>query len=472
MFLNNGTGGVADYWNSVSSRNIDFSGSAVNGWYTIPQTQAQEVTKGRWDRLNDCVAAVKSGSNLYTVPSGYHTIVITSPGINEWGGWGAAFLSETINITGSAHEMAHAMGMIHSFSDDPNFRDALWVQISEFDDEWDLMSAVNVYMMQTARFGLFPPGLSGFRLDRVGWMPRPRVYTFGQDGAASATVTVAALEHLEVQGSLLLRVPFDPGDLLHYYTVELRTVKGSYGDIPDKGSVMLHEVKLNTNDNTYTSYLLRNHDGTRTPLTSLSTNGVTINVDWVNPSAHQASVTITGDIVRRCLQGFVWRTAFPGDDVCVTPDVQAQAKADNDAAASRSHGPDTCLQGYVWREANPTDHVCVPTPTRTQTQSDNTNAQSRRNPSQNIFGATTCASGYVWQEADSSDFVCMTSAVRSQAWQDNDAAVSRRANGPGMCLDGYVWWEVFLGDQVCVALEIRVQAAADNAVAFECVAHV
>jgi hypothetical protein len=482
MFLNRGTGGVADYWNGVSYANIDFAGSVVKGWYTISQTQAQEVAKGRWDRLNDCVAAAKSGSNPYTVPSGYRTLVITSPGIDEWGGGNAAFLSETIDVTGSAHEMGHGMGMIHSFSDDPNFRDASWAQIGEYDDEWDLMSAANVYTTQTSRFGSFPPGLNGFGLDRAGWVPIPRVYTFGRDSAASATVTIAALDHPEVQGSLLVRVPFDPGDLMHYYTVELRTAKGTYGGTPDKGGVMLHEVKLNTNGNVYQSYLLRNHDGNRDPVTSLNRNGITITVNWVNSNTHQASVTITGDIAKRCLQGYVWREAFSGDDVCVTPDVRAQAQADNNAAASRRSptggpfGPDTCLQGYVWREASPTDHVCVPPQTRTQTQSDNANAASRRNPSQFVYGPTTCANGYVWREADNSDYVCVTPAVREQAKQDNAAAGSRRNPGggpfgPGTCLNGYVWREAFLGDQVCVVPATRAQAGSDNAAASGRVAH-
>ena len=36
-----------------------------------------------------------------------------------------------------------------------------------------------------------------------------------------------------------------------------------------------------------------------------------------------------------CLNGFVWREAFPGDAVCVKPQVRSDAKADNAAAASR-----------------------------------------------------------------------------------------------------------------------------------------
>jgi len=36
-----------------------------------------------------------------------------------------------------------------------------------------------------------------------------------------------------------------------------------------------------------------------------------------------------------CLNGFVWREAFPGDVACVKPQVRSDAKADNAAAASR-----------------------------------------------------------------------------------------------------------------------------------------
>jgi hypothetical protein len=85
-----------------------------------------------------------------------------------------------------------------------------------------------------------------------------------------------------------------------------------------------------------------------------------------------------------CRTGFVWRDAFAGDHVCVTPDIRDQARADNALAAARRdpaggpYGPDTCLDGFVWREAVPSDHVCVTPPTRTQTMTDNQLASSRR----------------------------------------------------------------------------------------------
>jgi hypothetical protein len=80
-----------------------------------------------------------------------------------------------------------------------------------------------------------------------------------------------------------------------------------------------------------------------------------------------------------CKQGFVWREAVPGDQVCVTPDTRAQAQADNRTAAARRAAPnnDACVRGYVWREASPQDHVCVTVQTRAQAQEDNRVAATR-----------------------------------------------------------------------------------------------
>jgi hypothetical protein len=84
-----------------------------------------------------------------------------------------------------------------------------------------------------------------------------------------------------------------------------------------------------------------------------------------------------------CRYPFVWREAFAGDHVCVTPGIRTQAQADNAQAEARvnqvnhDYGPDTCVGGYVWREANPRDHVCVTPATRSQAASDNIAAPHR-----------------------------------------------------------------------------------------------
>jgi hypothetical protein len=77
-----------------------------------------------------------------------------------------------------------------------------------------------------------------------------------------------------------------------------------------------------------------------------------------------------------CVEGYVWRQAYPGDYTCVLPAARQQAADDNAAAASRrvSASNPTCIQGLVWREARPGDEVCVTPDVRTQTAQQNADA--------------------------------------------------------------------------------------------------
>jgi len=90
-----------------------------------------------------------------------------------------------------------------------------------------------------------------------------------------------------------------------------------------------------------------------------------------------------GDPGVPCLQGYVWRKAYAGDYVCVTPATRAQAAADNAAALSRvapgggAYGQYTCQQGYVWRQVVPDDYVCVTSAVRAQAAYDNSQADNR-----------------------------------------------------------------------------------------------
>jgi len=84
-----------------------------------------------------------------------------------------------------------------------------------------------------------------------------------------------------------------------------------------------------------------------------------------------------------CLQGYVWREAYAGDYVCVTPATRTQAAADNAAAVSRvqsgggAYGPYTCIQGYVWRQVVPNDYACVMPAVRAAAAYDNSQAAGR-----------------------------------------------------------------------------------------------
>ncbi|MDT3444194.1 MULTISPECIES: hypothetical protein [unclassified Pseudofrankia] len=98
------------------------------------------------------------------------------------------------------------------------------------------------------------------------------------------------------------------------------------------------------------------------------------------------------------------------------------------AAAALPYGPDTCKQGYVWREAFSGDHVCVTPGTRAQAADDNLHAAARR-AGYGAYGRDTCKQGYVWREARRSDHVCVTPGTRTQTAYDNSQAANRRVRG-------------------------------------------
>ena len=165
-----------------------------------------------------------------------------------------------------------------------------------------------------------------------------------------------------------------------------------------------------------------------------------------------------------CQSGYVWREAYAGDYVCVTPESRSRAAADNAAAAGRRAEGDWCVPGYVWREAVPADLVCVEPSVRSETALENELAAQRTVLPLQVFN-DTCISGYVRREAIANDHVCVTPETRAQAWQDNDAAAQRWVAGSDTCISGYVWREVIPADHVCVTPEVRAAAQADNEMA-------
>lgn len=193
-----------------------------------------------------------------------------------------------------------------------------------------------------------------------------------------------------------------------------------------------------------------------------------------------ASADVLDPHTDRCRDGYVWRSAAPGDKVCVTPASRDRARQDNAAAASRrrpgaEHGPNACAQGYVWREAFPGDVVCVVPATRDATRDENAQAASRRAPKPRPVPAPAprpadpdaCAQGYVWRSAAPGDKVCVSPVSRDRVKYENSQADANRQpnaqHGPNACKQGYVWRSAFQGDMVCVTPDARDRVKRENA---------
>lgn len=118
-------------------------------------------------------------------------------------------------------------------------------------------------------------------------------------------------------------------------------------------------------------------------------------------------------------------TASPifAEDVGV---IQGPGLIANPRAEQLPYGRYTCKSGYVWREAYQGDVVCVTPQTRSQAAYDNSQASYRIQPGGGAWGAFTCRNGYVWREASAKDVVCVTPQTRSQVAYDNSKAPYRR----------------------------------------------
>ncbi len=178
-----------------------------------------------------------------------------------------------------------------------------------------------------------------------------------------------------------------------------------------------------------------------------------ISVPAVGEAQRSRQVSRLGDqLPALCAQGFVWREAFAGDYVCVTPESRSVVARENTDPASA----EPCQPGTVWREARPSDHVCVSLARRSEVADENHHAFAR-------VGGTTppkgrpCAQGFVWREAFSGDYVCVTSESR--------AIVARENTDPAYaepCQPGTVWREARPSDHICVSLVRRGAVADEN----------
>jgi hypothetical protein len=475
---------LSKYWRSVSYENV-YVEATVKGWYKMSATTTQlrgpihpecsaagvTCTGIRGDAERECRSAASSDpTDPYTPPSDHNVAHIVYPDIDLYGRTpGYAFLSWNSNFAGIGHESGHALGMDHSFSNDSR----AFYATTEYDDSWDVMSCYTTCFMtpidRTSPMYVHqyaPIGTTGWQIDRMGWLPRSRIVVMGADGRASRTIILAALNRPTAVGALLVRIPFNPSDLSQHYTVEFRRAV-DWDAIIKEDRVLIHEVKprpAGTDGNSnYVGYLIRDlTDPDRIPVKSLSANGITITVDRIDAASNQAQVTITTEMVDKCVLPYVWRLATPSDRVCVPLEARRRTGLENRLGPlTRTGVGDACKADLVWREAVPGDRVCVPRSNHMEAQRENAAAPARRNPARLAYGPNTCKPGYVWRNADDFDWVCVAPTDRNITQEENRLAGSRTLEG-GRCLAGFVWREAFPGDRVCVPPARREQAQRDN----------
>jgi len=495
-----GNDGLADWLKATSYGAADLNGFSVHGWYTMAVTSTQDYnyshgsnqnSNPRGQRNADCLAAAKASTTDPFVPAATerYYIFTTSPtsdlyGDEDLSGYGG----ENVPLAEIAHEFGHGINLEHSFSNDPDYYNSYDITVGDYDNQWDLMSAANIFGKETTLFGTGPPGLNAYHLDEMGWIPVSRTFTLGADGILARTMTIAALTHPEASGYLIVRVPIDSNPF-HYYTVEFRTVDGWDAGIPSN-VVMINQVQLVPSDTFYRTYLQRAtgttipcppppapstsnpnpkpmtppcSSGNGAPSQTINTGGVKISV--ISQTATQATISVQTGLAIDCTAGYVWRGTSSIDDVCVTPAARTLAASDVTPNGTRNQaGSNTCLQGFVWRQATPTDYVCVTEARRAQVQADNANGYNNIDQTKVTYGPNTCKTGFKWRQIDEQDYACVSYASYNQA-QADDAAAASRQSGSG-CKSGFVPRSAFTGDNVCVTPAVKSLVQADNLAAY------
>jgi hypothetical protein len=164
-----------------------------------------------------------------------------------------------------------------------------------------------------------------------------------------------------------------------------------------------------------------------------------------------ALLRTTARIVTTALVGGGAVLASVSPAVAATPAHNGQDLTVLNAARAQSPATNTCKSGFVWRDAFPGDAVCVSPDERDQAHADNAAGPSRIAPGTNGYGSHACKPGYVWRVARPSDLVCVTPDTRDRVAADNRLAASRRATESAPANDG----------KVSVVYEVLGQGTAD-----------
>lgn len=250
LFTRNGTGGLCDYWRTVSCNSLDLTGSRVFGWFTMNHASSEvnqlhfpgdRSTLVHWGR--DTAAA--NGVNLSAFQS---VLIIQNFGVDH-GAAGNGILIVHQNLTLCefgfiAHEMGHGFGLPHSNSSNPDM---------VYGDGWDVMSFATTTFQFPIQFrgaqGDATVGLNARNLEALNAVPTGRAWVSNTPDF-SAQITLDPLNQPPIgnHGALIVKIPANatrpPRANGSTYTAEFRRRAGWDRNIPED-AVLIHEVRSN-----------------------------------------------------------------------------------------------------------------------------------------------------------------------------------------------------------------------------------
>ena len=281
--LGRGAGSLRDYLFEVTYGTTEIANADVFGWVTTSLRAADSnsrrppngVTTDQY--VAGCMGAAGIAWGSYRAV----LVVLNDTNVSFQGYTGGATFDyqRVVNrrFSAIAHESLHALGLLHAHSDagpDP-----------EYGDTWDVMGNFYPTWIEDPDGGAIGPELNAPHRKMLGTLPIGRELTLTPvAGDVSTTVTLAAIERPEANGTLMVTIPVTPSV---NYTVEYRQRSGYDVNLP-ADAVRVHRVLGRD------TYLITSPAEYLVAGDSYTYSGTfTVRVDAVNPAAGTATVTIT-----------------------------------------------------------------------------------------------------------------------------------------------------------------------------------
>lgn len=247
--------GLNHYWQEVSFNkiNIDGSGTAGTGWYTLPQPRSYYVDADGDGNLsmefgraaNDCTAAADADVD-FSPYVGINLMFNSDLDGYAWGGGRSMTLDGVSKywnmtweppwgysqITVMSHEMGHGFGLPHSSG-----------QYGEtYDNAWDVMSDAYFNCTYHVTYGCLGQHTIAYHKNMLGWIaPGDRVQVIG--------ARLMRIDHLAMANPNYYHMATIPiASTASFYTVEVRQQTGYDVKLPAKAVIIHHVNPLRDNE--------------------------------------------------------------------------------------------------------------------------------------------------------------------------------------------------------------------------------